>query len=969
MTPAPSPGATLRGAVRALAVLLFVLCASPAPVEAYAPWIDWRTLTTPNFRIHYPVGYYREALHFGRAAETAFEELVMRLGWRPDTPIEVVLNDDTDSANGFARSLPYNLIGLNAVAPDDLSVLNDYDDWRYLLMAHELVHIIHIDTIRGFPEFLNAVLGRQFVPNAILPRWLIEGMAVYFESSMTSAGRIRSSFFEMMLRMHGLEDRTMSLDEVTGFPQRWPQGTAAYLYGGHFVDFMVENYGEDFFRNINFDYGDDIIPYGVNVTARRALGKSYLELYEKFLEMRSEKDHALQSRVESRGRIEGRRLTHTAQDTGTPRYAPDGALYYVERPIDDRPTLRRWREGGSERVAFVEVDPDIAFVPDAQEAIVSFADVHDFFRFYQDLYRVDLETGQREQLTFGARALSPDIASDRRIVFVQQEGGHSVLRLAHLDDLSRTQTLVDLGPDSQVFTPRFVEGGAAVVFSGFHGGQRDLYRVETESGEWRRLTADRFIDGGPMPSADGRSVFFHSDRGGVYDIYVIPAEGGAARRVTRVLGGAFRPAPSPDGTTLAYQSYSAEGFDVSVLSLPSDLTLLPEEPVPSIARPEIVEVPETEIYPSEEYSVWPSILPRSWLPVLATDTQGTALGAAVTGVDAVEEHRYALQVTRGIESAFTGFFAQYRNSMFFPGFTLSAERALRFANVALERNGEREGVEEDVWAGELATNVPLWNRIDNSGSLIFAYNVARRLRTEPLIFDPLDASPQSPSEGRFASLFMGATVSNVRGFTNSISSEEGGRLTLGLRIEDELLGSEYEAVSVTANAAVFFENPWVDRHVLAFQGFAGYGVSNYRRRSLFSISGLPAADLVLNILNLNFGAGSALRGFPLEPIVGDAIVEGHLEYRFPIWDVQTGVETLPVYFGNLSAAPFVDAALVADDLPGLTDRGNRYASVGAELRLELVLGYGIGTTLRAGYGAAVLGEDSQAGYLVFGGTF
>ncbi|MEO0813626.1 MAG: hypothetical protein AAFY60_12240, partial [Myxococcota bacterium] len=362
-------------------LLAFVLVwNAPREAQAYAPWIDWRTLTTPNFRVHYPVGYYDDAQHFGRSAEVAFEELVMRLGWRPDTPIEVVLNDDTDSPNGFARSLPYNLIGVNAVAPDDLSVLNDYDDWRYLLMAHELVHVIHIDTIQGFPAFLNAVFGRQFVPNAILPRWFIEGMAVYYESDMTSAGRLRSRFFDMMLRMHSLEERFMSLGEVTGFPQRWPQGTAWYLYGGHFVQYMVEQYGEDIFRQMNFDYGDDIVPYGVNVTASRTMRKTYPEMYADFRKARGDSDAQVLRAVEEKGRVEGRRITFTAQETGTPRYGPDGELYFMARPIDDRPTLRRWNEkGGSERVAFVESNPDIAFLPDEDAAIVSFSDVHNFF--------------------------------------------------------------------------------------------------------------------------------------------------------------------------------------------------------------------------------------------------------------------------------------------------------------------------------------------------------------------------------------------------------------------------------------------------------------------------------------------------------------------------------------------------------------------------------------------------------------
>lgn len=948
----------------------FALLCSALPALAYNPWNDWRTLTTPNFRVHYPVGYYRDALHFGRAAEDSFEELVMRLGWRPDTPIDMVLNDDTDSANGFARAIPYNLVGLNAAAPDDLSVLNDYDDWRYLLMAHELTHIIHIDTVRGLPAFLNSVFGRQFVPNAVLPRWLIEGMAVYYESEMTSAGRLRSSFFDMMLRMHTLNDREMQIDEVTGFPQRWPQGTAPYLYGGHFMAFLVEEHGEDFFRRINFDYGDDILPYGVNITAKRAIGQTYPELYAKFMMERRKGDLAALARVEKNGRVEGERMTFTAQRTGPARYAEDGELYFIHNPIDDRPQLHRLRGAGdSERVAFVEVAADIAFVPGTRDAIVSFGDIDSYYRVYQDLYRIDLDSGSREQITHGARVMSPDVSSRGTITFTQIDGGHSVLRVGELSTPNEARVLVDLGEDTQIFNPRFVNNGAAVVFTGFENGQKDLYRVEVESGNVKRMTSDRFLDGAPMPSADGRYIFFHSDRDGIYNIYAMPVEGGPIRRITRVVGGAFRPAPSPDGQRLAYQSYSSEGFDVSVLELPEDLDALPIEPARVSSRPPVLEIPRLEIYPTEEYSVWPSIVPRSWLPIAGTDTQGTTLGIAVTGVDAVEEHEYALQFTQGIESRYSSFFAQYVNTMFHPGFNLSVSRTLGFANIAFERNGEREGVEESIWSAQASMAFPIWSRIDNAANIVVAYDLSRRRRIELLFFEPLDASPVIPSQGRFGSVFLGVNVSNVRGYTNSISSEKGARLQLGVRLEDPLIGSEFQSVRFTGNFAAFVENPLFDRHVLALEGFAGYGVSNYEQRRLFGIGGLPATDLVLDILNLNFGAGSALRGFPLAPIVGDSIGEAHLEYRFPVWDVQRGIDTLPVFFGNLSAAPFVDAAVISDNPDDWFDSGNQFASVGAELRLEVVLGYAIGTTLRAGYGTAVAGEDSQAGYLVFGGVF
>jgi hypothetical protein len=126
--------------------------------------------------------------------------------------VHVVLNDETDSANGFAQSIPYNLIGVNAVAPEEVGDLSYYDDWVWGLIVHELAHIVHIDTVLGIPSTVNAVFGRWLTPNGVQPRWFVEGLATHFESALSGSGRVRSAHFDMYMRMALLEGAELEID-------------------------------------------------------------------------------------------------------------------------------------------------------------------------------------------------------------------------------------------------------------------------------------------------------------------------------------------------------------------------------------------------------------------------------------------------------------------------------------------------------------------------------------------------------------------------------------------------------------------------------------------------------------------------------------------------------------------------------------------------------------------------------------
>ncbi len=941
-------------------VLVALAWLTPLSAGAYDPALEWHTVVSPNFRLHYSRGLYVQALEAARRAETAFALMTARLEWRPKTPIDIVLDDEGDSANGFSRAYPYNLIGLNAVAPDDTSVLSDFDDWLNLLVTHEIVHNVHIDQIHGLPWLVNAVFGRILVPNSAQPSWYTEGLATYFETDLTSRGRLRSSYFDMLLRMQVLRGRELTLDEITGSPLRWPQGTAAYLYGAHFLDWIRLHYDESALRDIGHQYGSQLIPYGLNYTAKDNTGREYGELYSEFMNDTRSRYRAQEAAIRAAGNVEGERLTFRGQDIGGARVMNDGSIVFFESPIGDQTRLRVRDPAGRERVICrLNGTADMAVLPDQRHVLVVQNEISDVFYVFGDLFRVDLETGDQERLTESARAFGLDVDNDAtHAVFGSNDGGHSVLKRIDLADPSRIEVIADLGEATNVYNPHFSPDGGTVVFSAFAGGQRDLYTVELASRAVRRLTHDRAIDSAAIFSPDGRYIYFHSDRSGVFDLYAMSVAGGDVWRVTRVLGGAFDPQPSPDGTFLVYRTYDSEGFDLARLPVNPDTWEVAE--ADSVARPDPVPRARLETYPSQPYDPTASVYPRAWLPILGQDPRGDTIGFEVTGQDALGRHAFDLQYTWGTDSHFNSFVAVYRNQTFRYGFTLSLQRSLGFAAVPVRTaSGITQAVEEEQYFASVATSIPIYRRFFNALSLGLSYNVRYRDPFEA----PDDATPVSPPEYGFFNAFAATlTYSNTRSYLGSISPQDGVVISLGGRIEEPWLGSEYSSRLGSIDFSGYLTNPWFKRQVLYVNLYGAYGVSSYERRRLFSIAGLPSRNLILDALSGRLTASQALRGFPLTPFSGNCLVEGHLEYRLPIFDVYRGIDTLPLFFRTFHVAPFLDAAAIADTPAGLVD-GQHY-SVGAEARLGLTIAYSIFATLRFGYGHGLGADSAINGFFV-----
>src|SRR5690606_11382898 len=140
----------------------------------------WQTLHTDRFRITFSPGLEALARHAAERAAAAYVQLERELGSPPRGTIDVLVTDNADIANGFASPFPSNRIVVYATPPVDDLALAYTRDWVELVVAHELVHIFHMNRAGAIGRMLRGVFGRVPVgwplfPVIGTPQWPVQG--------------------------------------------------------------------------------------------------------------------------------------------------------------------------------------------------------------------------------------------------------------------------------------------------------------------------------------------------------------------------------------------------------------------------------------------------------------------------------------------------------------------------------------------------------------------------------------------------------------------------------------------------------------------------------------------------------------------------------------------------------------------------------------------------------------------------
>jgi TolB protein len=160
--------------------------------------------------------------------------------------------------------------------------------------------------------------------------------------------------------------------------------------------------------------------------------------------------------------------------------------------------------------------------------------------------------------------LTPRFSPTRQeITYMSYAGGQPRVYLLQLETGQR-ETVGNF--PNMTFAPRFSPDGQKVIMSlGREDGNSNIFTMDLRSRTTSRLTDTSAIDTSPSYSPDGNQIVFASDRGGRAQLYVMNSDGSNQKRISFGDGSYSTPVWSPRGDLIAFTKQSGGSFSIGVM--------------------------------------------------------------------------------------------------------------------------------------------------------------------------------------------------------------------------------------------------------------------------------------------------------------------------------------------------------------------------------------------------------------------
>ena len=565
----------------------------PEHVPPSAGSLDLSTLETKNFSLLYfdPVQTYLTP-YIGRSVENALEWHKKMFHWEPWDRTTVLLKDFGDYGNAAARSSPNNAV-LFDVAPLSQTMETFTPGERFFTLTnHELAHVATMDVWNKRDAFWRKLFAGKPMPiqehpvsilynflatprNAV-PRWWLEGSAVFFETWMAGGlGRGQGAFDEMVWRAKVRDKDTIYSPlglESEGTAVDFQVGVNAYLYGTRFISWLALTYGPD--KVVQWLRRDEGSAGYYSNAFKQVFGKKLDRAWDDWIAFER------QFQTEQLAKLAVYPLTEVTH------LSPKG-LGSISRGFVDTRTNRlvaAFRYPG--KIGFVgtmdlatgELQPlqeikgmmlykvtSLAFDEQARKAYYT----EDNYAF-RDLVEVDVDTGKKKMLLRDARigdlVLNP---ADRSLWGIRHQNGFAtIVRLPapyqgfnqiHTFEYGQIPFDLDVSPDGTQVSASFGE---------INGDQSvrvwTMASLLADAGldEVARLSLPPSTPEGFIFTPDGKGLIGTSYYTGVSNIFRFDIASQKYDVVSNAATGFFRPMPQPDGSLLVYE-FAGQGLTPS----------------------------------------------------------------------------------------------------------------------------------------------------------------------------------------------------------------------------------------------------------------------------------------------------------------------------------------------------------------------------------------------------------------------
>ncbi|MBI5047554.1 MAG: PD40 domain-containing protein [Deltaproteobacteria bacterium] len=927
---------------------------------------QFSTIETEHFSIHFHQGLEGAAHKAAAIAEEAYYTLATGFNWEPMEKTQMVLIDNSDFTNGWAKVLPYNTIYIQVVPPLVDMTIGEYEDWLKILIIHEYSYILTTDPAMGYSKIMRRIFGKplpggdpfsflMFIaagpPNVFLPRWWHEGIATWSETEHTKVGRGKSTYYEMIIRMAVADDNIPTVDKINGEVPYWPDGHMPYIFGLRLQKYIADKYGREALGKLNLKHAGRF-PYFLNGAPQNLFeGESYISLYREMVkDLKTEEREQIEILKQVPFtpfkilNINGEMLTN-------PRYSPDGSMiaFNMRDPHGHEAIMIMNKDGtdvaGSVRRLYS--DHIIAWSPDSESIYFSQAEVNRGFNIYQDLYSYDIKKAKLKRLTQGLRIKEPDISPDgKKIAVILSDRGNQNLALLTFERYKPKLEIILPSPRFEkdrllglrVSGPRWSPDGNFIAYSvTTNNGKSSLYIYDTIEKTHKQLFEDAGNNAYLTWSRDSKYIIYMSDKTRVYNLFAYSMEQDRQYQITHILGGAFQPDVSTDGKEIIFSSYNSRGFKIAKIEYnPEKWMTIPSPTIKPYWNEESSELrvesselkpkiqnPQSEIKSdSNPYSALNSLLPRFWLPTLSSDHDGAVIGALTFGQDVLGYNTYYLKLDYGVESSEIYYDAVYMNDYIYPTLRLRTYTTPVLYSDFLERGDYYELNRSIIFSMSLPINY-----LESHYRFILGYHLQKQEALSGLTnnkFNEVDVF-----HGRRDNVFAGIEFSNSLKYPYSISHEEGRNISFLYRYYSKYIGSDINSREYIASYSEYFLLPFSGsmRHNVIYLNLKGAASDGDRiNQQAFQLGGYSSQSEF------------PLRGYPSRFAAGQYVATGTLEYRAPLWYIFHGINTKPFFWDRLHGAVFTDAGEVWDDTRDFSSSRLKVGA-GIEVRLDMTIGY------------------------------
>jgi len=187
-----------------LCILVFISVSVFGQMQPFNhPELEWRTIETDHFYVHYHQGTERTARLTAKIAEQIYDPITSLYSYEPDGKIHFIIRDHDDASNGAAY---YYNNKIELWAPSLEFFLRGNHNWLRNVITHEYSHMISLGAARKLTRQIPAVyvqwLGYEEekrpdvihgypnrlvsfpVAGTVIPMWFAEGVAQFHRAGL-----------------------------------------------------------------------------------------------------------------------------------------------------------------------------------------------------------------------------------------------------------------------------------------------------------------------------------------------------------------------------------------------------------------------------------------------------------------------------------------------------------------------------------------------------------------------------------------------------------------------------------------------------------------------------------------------------------------------------------------------------------------------------------------------------------------